>query len=232
MIDSVRSTVLAILNKDNRGSITPDQFNLYATTAQLEIYEQYFYDYASAVKKTNQMIYSSGHSDIAARLEEVIDFFTDPTPLAYNGITLRFTVPADTYKTGQLVYNDTTPLEIVSANKIYPLIQSLDTTPDVGCPAAVIYGDEIKVYPTTITSNVSALRSRYLADPKWTYNTFSNGEPLFNQSATDYQDFEIPKDDFYNLVSKICQFAGTQIRESEVVQFVKGDEIQEKQEQK
>jgi len=231
MIDSVRSTVLAILNKDNRGSITPDEFNLYAKTAQIEIFEQYFYDYALAVKKMNQMIYGSGHSDIPARIEEVIDFFTDPTTLAYDITTLRFKIPDNTYKTGQLIYNFKTPLEIISSNKIYNLISSLDTTPDAGSPAGVIYGDEIKVYPTTIISNIQALRTRYPEDPKWTYNVVL-GSPLFNPSAGDYKDFEIPKDDFYNLVSKICQYAGTQIREFEVVNFAKTDEIQEKQEQK
>lgn len=232
MIDSVRSTVLSILNKDNRGSITPDEFNLYAKTAQIEIFEQYFYDYSIAVNKMNRMLYSSGHSDIPARLEEVIDFFTDRTTLQYDNISNRFIIPDDTYKLGTIIYNDTTELEIVSNNKIYNLISSLDTAPDVGCPAGVIYGNEVKVYPTTITSSVISLRTRYPADPKWTYELFSEGEPLFNQSASDYQDFEIPKDDFYNLVSKICQYAGVQIREPQVVQFAKTDEVQEKQEQK
>lgn len=232
MINDVRNTVLAILNKDNRGSITVDDFNLYSKQSQLEIFEQYFHDYALAVNKRNQQRYSTGHSNIPERLEEIIDFFTDPTTLTYNGISLQFTIPDNTYKIGTLIYNNSVEVEIVPANKIFNLISALDVTPDTGCPAGVIYGDEIKVYPTSIASDISALRTRYPLDPKWTYNSFSDGEPLFNQSASDYQDFEIPKDDFYNLVAKICQYAGTQIREPEVVQFVKGDEIQEKQEQK
>ena len=43
-IDSVYQTVLALANKEQRGYITPQEFNLLANQAQTEIFEQYFYD--------------------------------------------------------------------------------------------------------------------------------------------------------------------------------------------
>ena len=41
-IDTVYQRVLAIANKEQRGYITPQQFNLFANQAQLRIFEQYF----------------------------------------------------------------------------------------------------------------------------------------------------------------------------------------------
>ena len=43
-INSVYQKVLAIANKEQRGYITPQEFNLFADQAQKEIFEQYFYD--------------------------------------------------------------------------------------------------------------------------------------------------------------------------------------------
>ena len=43
-IDTVYQRVLAILNKENRGYVTPQEFNLFANQAQLEVFEQYFFD--------------------------------------------------------------------------------------------------------------------------------------------------------------------------------------------
>ena len=43
-IDTVYQRVLAIANKEQRGYITPQEFNLFANQAQMEIFEQYFYD--------------------------------------------------------------------------------------------------------------------------------------------------------------------------------------------
>ena len=41
-IDNVYNTVLVITNKDNRGYITPEEFNRLANQAQNEIFESYF----------------------------------------------------------------------------------------------------------------------------------------------------------------------------------------------
>ena len=43
-IDTVYQRVLSIANKEQRGYITPQEFNLLANQAQLEIFEQYFHD--------------------------------------------------------------------------------------------------------------------------------------------------------------------------------------------
>ena len=43
-IDSVYQTVQGLANKEQRGFITPQDFNLFANQAQLDIFEQYFYD--------------------------------------------------------------------------------------------------------------------------------------------------------------------------------------------
>jgi hypothetical protein len=49
MINEVRNTVLALLNKNNNGYLTPEEFNLLAKQAQLEIFEEYFYDYNNCI---------------------------------------------------------------------------------------------------------------------------------------------------------------------------------------
>ena len=43
-VNTVYTTVLSILNKEQRGYITPDEFNKTATQVQLEIFEKYFED--------------------------------------------------------------------------------------------------------------------------------------------------------------------------------------------
>ena len=46
-IDTVYQRVLALANKEQRGYITPQEFNLHANQAQMDIFEQYFYDLAA-----------------------------------------------------------------------------------------------------------------------------------------------------------------------------------------
>jgi hypothetical protein len=43
-VDTVYQTVQALVNKEQRGYLTPQEFNLFANQAQQDIFEQYFYD--------------------------------------------------------------------------------------------------------------------------------------------------------------------------------------------
>ena len=43
-VDTVYKTVLLILNKEQRGYVTPNEFNKIGTQVQLEIFEKYFED--------------------------------------------------------------------------------------------------------------------------------------------------------------------------------------------
>ena len=71
-IDRVYQKVLAFANKEQRGYITPQEFNLFADQAQMEIFEQYFYD-------KNQFGRIPGnnyaYSDMITNLEEKIQLF-------------------------------------------------------------------------------------------------------------------------------------------------------------
>ena len=71
-IDRVYQKVLAFANKEQRGYITPQEFNLFAHQAQMEIFEQYFYD-------INQWSRQHGnhtvHSDMLDILEDKIALF-------------------------------------------------------------------------------------------------------------------------------------------------------------
>ena len=121
--------------------------------------------------------------------------------------------------------------EKVTHNKITLLNSSLLTTPNTSFPAYTQEGDSITIFPTTINTagDVQAQYIRYPKDPKWTYVTLYNGEPMFDQTAADYQDFELPIDDSNDLVAKILQYAGVSIREADVVQYGLTDEQQQDQ---
>jgi hypothetical protein len=93
----------------------------------------------------------------------------------------------------------------------------------------------IQLYPTTLNSAsqigfITAQYIRYPQIPNWTYNSLSGGEAVFNPSLPAYQDFELPVSYEADLVLKILQYAGVSIRETEVVQAAKTEELQNIQE--
>lgn len=318
LINTVRATVLSIANKNNYGYITPNDFNLYAKQAQLDIFEDYFYQYNSQIVKQNARVSGSGYADLVKGIVEVIDSFSSTKGLINTGINL-FDLPDDYYLVdkinyypnvtatgtlttgstgntlvdsaatfittgsvlpGQLITNTTggstysggtaivvsvnsetqltistndffngtflntsysivttkgiTEVERVSQNKIFYLNSSTLTKPGLSFPAYVLggannanLGNTITVYPEIITTpgTIVSQYIRYPKDPNWTYfNIISGGDPSFDETSVDYQDFELPLSDEPNIVNKILQYAGMSIRESALVEFGKMEE--------
>ena len=102
-INEVRNTVLAIANKNNYGYITPQDFNLYAKQAQLDMFEDYFYAYNNWINRENNRSSGTGYADIMKGLEEVIDTFSVQLFLPQVNQNL-FSLPADYYLINKLYY--------------------------------------------------------------------------------------------------------------------------------
>ena len=71
-IDTVYQRVLTLANKEQRGYITPVEFNLFANQAQMDIFEQYFHD----LKLFKQVPGSTDiHADSVSILKEKTNIF-------------------------------------------------------------------------------------------------------------------------------------------------------------
>ena len=151
MIDSVRETVLAVLNKNNYGYISPMDFNLFAKQAQLDLFEDYFYEYNKEVVKQNQRISGSGHADIGRQINEVIDTFTQykslPVSTTPQVSKQTFDLPTDWYTIVDVTWGQNCEegtsyankeAERVSEYQIRRLLRSNLTAPSPQFPAYII----------------------------------------------------------------------------------------------
>jgi hypothetical protein len=93
MIDSVRNTVLSVLNKNNYGYISPSDFNLFAKQAQLDIFGGYIYEYNYQINKENARQSGTEYADIKKGLEEVIDYFSVSNHLSHSANN-KFSLPS------------------------------------------------------------------------------------------------------------------------------------------
>jgi len=72
-IDTVYQRVLALANKEQRGYVTPLEFNLLANQAQMQIFEQYFYDLDQAKRIDSE---ENSLSDMDELIKNKLSVFT------------------------------------------------------------------------------------------------------------------------------------------------------------
>ena len=141
-INEVRNTVLAIANKNNYGYISPQDFNLYAKQAQIDMFEDYFYSYNNWINKQNGRQSGTGYADITKGLVEVMDSFSTQVFLPQVNSNV-YSLPADYYLINKLFYYSTPTFTgtstAVSANQLidaaavgWTTIPASAPTPNIG----------------------------------------------------------------------------------------------------
>ena len=100
-IDNVYNSVLVITNKDNRGYITPEEFNRLANQAQNEIFESYFRKQSSY--ELNANLASDFADPILNTSEKINEFYANSDLTLANGV---FTYPDNFYRLGVVSVNE------------------------------------------------------------------------------------------------------------------------------
>ena len=219
IIDRVYRTVQDILNKEQRGYITPEEFNNMAHLAQNEIFETYFHDYnffenAMKAGRTN-----TEYADLPKHFRERINKLSAEGVATFaNNV---FTLPADLYRLITVIHGGNN-IEEEEFDKIQYAELSPLAKATTGRPVYTRLGGDLKIYPSTINSGVTVSYIRRPKVPKWTY-IVSQGTAIFAgntipgiPTASDYQDFEIHEADEHELVIKILKYAGIIIREADI----------------
>jgi hypothetical protein len=228
-VDTVYQTVLSTLNKEQRGYVTPQEFNLFAEQAQLDIFEQYFYDINQFGRLHGN---STEYSDMLDILEEKLSVFEAPpvnVTMANTGIG---TLPTN-YRLGNVMHTTNGVARIVEKlNKkdIQILQMSPLTTPNLIRPAYTRTSEStIQLYPATIVANVTCDIISKPTPPNWNY-VMVYGEALYN--ATGSTDFQLHQSEEIALVEKILEFAGLSTKEVQMYQIANQEEMQTIQQEK
>jgi|TARA_R100000353_G_scaffold174962_2_gene144076 hypothetical protein len=165
-VNKVYKSVLSILNKEQRGFMTPDEFNKIAVQAQLNLLDLAFVEYnkmsnLDTVGRTNL-----GYADMPSKIKEKIDVFyktsnltmqTSGNPAVSTGIVA---LPSDIYKIIELTNSTRTlPFELVDKHDLAYLQSSPLTAPSTDYP--IYYktttsagATSIQVKPTSIANAV------------------------------------------------------------------------------
>jgi len=178
-VDTVYKTVLLILNSEQRGYMTPDEFNRIGSQVQRQIFEAYFEDLNQQLRvPQSDMEYSDR---VAITDEKIAEFKVESNAThTTDGI---FTLPSDLYRLGSLTFEDTGkfPVEIqrVGRADFYNIRKSPLTAPTQTHPIYLYEDNKVLVYPTDITSKVKAQYVKKPTDVRWGYNLGALGQYVF-----------------------------------------------------
>ena len=219
-VDTIYQRVLAIANKEQRGYITPQEFNLFANQAQMTIFEQYFYD----INQFNRTVGNTTPYSFYSLTDGVYQSYA----LGTKGTAQP--LPADLYRLGTVWYywdNDYIEAEYMPQNEFRYYANSALARPANDQPVYTRDKDGIKVWgQNTTTARVIQRTTNVLIDyvkipgytteaVNWGY-TEINGAALYNSTTS--KNFQLHVSEEVELVNKILQLAGVAIKDPVIAQ--------------
>ena len=232
-VDRIYQRVLTLANKEQRGYITPQEFNIFANQAQMDIFEQYFYDLNQFLRTPGN---STTHADMVDILEEKISMFevTDTLALAtnLNGVAGNLNTLPRFYRLSS-VRSGNTIMESVNRKDFRmfpnsPLAAPTATRPiymiDTINSVVQIAGDD-----ALTTADIDYIQSPNLVN--WTYVVVGE-KALYNANANDAQDFELHPSEETELVLKILTLAGFTLKDPNLLQIAAGEDVKNTQQEK
>lgn len=229
-VNTVYQTVLSILNKEQRGYITPDEFNKLATQVQLEIFEGYFDTLNQQLRVTQT---DTEYADRQKNIDNSLAIFKTVNACTYDALGEFFLPPSDLYTIGTVIYKDEVEVERTYRNEL--LLQNLSslTKPCINFPVYLYDQNEqgvngledgetrVHVHPKSINSDITVSYIKKPSDVVWGFQqlgggTWTSGPYVYNQNNS--TQFEINDNEQSNVILKILSYSGVIIRDPQIVQ--------------
>ena len=236
-IDNVYQRVLFLANKEQRGYITPDEFNSFAAQAQIEIFESYFL-------KAFQTGQAPGSTEDYANPGEIVDekisYFdvfasVAKTTTNLDGGKPGYAYPEGFYRldhvsvdSGERI-NPTSPTDLsrfpIMADEIshrdshYVNLSPL-TRPTITQPVYIREEGGVVLFPQSYDGDINMLYVRRPVDPNWGFLSdpmMNDGMPVYNMATS--TNFELHPSEEHELVYRILYLAGVTIKQQDLVQF-------------
>jgi hypothetical protein len=220
-VNTVYTTVLSILNKEQRGYITPDEFNKLATQVQLDIFENYFEDMNQQLRVPQT---DSEYANRQKNIDNLISIFKTIGDATYQSPTTGtpyFEVPPDLHRIGTVIYKGEKEIQRLEKNDFLHVNLSPLTKPTEEFPVYLYEGNSsqpsIYVHPTSITSDVSISYIKKPDDVVWGFNVDATLGSYIYDSASSVQ-FQLDETEQVEVILRILAYAGVVIRDPQIVQ--------------
>jgi len=211
-VDTVYKTVLLILNQQQRGYMTPDEFNKVATQVQLNIFEKYEDDLNQQYRMPQN---DTEYANRVKNIEDNLQFFQRTGATAYVGPHFTLT-PTDIYRLGTVFYNSTELTQYAQRNEVTQLLLSPLTQPTTTFPIYLYENDTLFVYPATIQTGITISYLKTPADIVWAYTQGSLGQYIYNAGTS--TNFELNVSEQTNVITRILAYAGIIINDPTIIQ--------------
>jgi len=222
-----------LANKEQRGFISPSEFNTMAPIAQTAVFNKMWSEVLAS--ESIRLSGRDGQRDLSKTndvREELSMYLRNATQ--ERQADLKYTYPSDFYKMssaktyGSVLMGVVTsvPIEIMyDPHRLDYMLRSTLSGPSIGKPV-VLVADKLEVHPNSIKKidiryykipeGVTTAGASTSSQPQFGYTTVA-GDEVFDAATS--IDFELPQDREEQLVLEVASMIGTSLRDAALINY-------------
>lgn len=191
-VNTVYKTVLLILNKEERGYVTPDEFNKISAQVQLEIFGNYHNDLNQQLRVPQS---DTDYADRVALVDEHLSIFKTEGPAAYvataGTVPAHFSLPTtdiygntvELFTLGTVSYKEQVELQRLQRMEFYNIQKSPLTKSTESFPTYLLENDKLYIKPDTVVNQINVNFLRKPLDPRWGYYIGNVGQFVYDPTV-------------------------------------------------
>lgn len=222
-VDTVYRTVLLITNQQERGYVTPDEFNKIADQVQLGIFEKYMSDLNQQTRIPEN---DTEYANRVKNIDEKLGIFKNIGTPTFNSGVFELDSLTDFYRFGSVIVDDYIEAQMVDNGEVYRILRSPLIAPTRKQPLFILQENKVKLYPSSIVSGVDITYLKKPASPVWA----STSHPTLNvpiYDAGNSVDFELHASEQTDLINGILLYLGIVIKDPTLIEIAAQKIVQE-----
>jgi hypothetical protein len=234
-VDTVYQRVLALSNKEQRGYVTPQEFNLLANQAQIQLLESYFYDLNQFQRNAGNATASSDSVDDIEDKISIFQVYNFPLTLTSgNSVLLPVQDSAyggdDMFKLEEIRHNDNICAQVTPRKMHLMKKGTFSSQPVLQHPVYIRTSNKIQLFHFNALGGFGPLfedvKCDYIRMPKkveWDY-VVVNEKALYNANGS--TNFEVHPSEEARLVLKVLELAGIVINKTGLSSYGKSEHVE------
>lgn len=225
MNNRVFTTVKTILNTDGRGNFKPSDYDLIVNNVVNELYEENLLELNKYLNKENRGLISNGLENLSDNTRQKLMHYADEASVIISA--RKHAIPTN-LRWIDTITNQITGFEYEQCSNTREF-NATKTVASSEYPICMKNGAFIKTFPEVLLGQYIVID--YLRNPlfaKWTYQVISDVE-IFNPSATDFQDIDIHPSEESNVILRVLQKFGINLKEVDIQNITNTQEQMEMQ---
>lgn len=216
LINNAYEAVNILLNKDQRGKISPIEFNGIVNQAQNKVTAELLPDYKKLILRQNRFNFGSGFAKQPHFNIQAIEYYLKKEVITDRYAQSDVELPEDTWFFSE-AYTPESLIEKLENNRFNLVKRSNRMKPNDCFPVCTLLGSTLSLFPAQKQVEIHYLRKPKA--PKWTFEIIGD-EPIFNPDKPDFQDIDVHHSLISTLFIEIVQMCGINLREADIEQYI------------